>query len=75
MDLSTKIDNLSASPLQQLNHKYLDEAAACKLLRVSPRTLARMRNDGIVPYIRIRRRILFLSSDLNDYLDKKCKKT
>ena len=73
MDLSSKIDNLAASPSQQLNKKYLDEVAACKLLRVSPRTLARMRTAGTIPYIRIRRRILFHSSDLNDYLDNKCR--
>ena len=71
-ELSSKIDNLTASPLQQLNKKYLDEAAACKLLRISPRTLAKMRNDGTIPFIRIRRRILYLASDLNDYLDHRC---
>jgi len=72
MDLSKKIDYLSESQSQQLNRKYLDEAAACKLLRVSPRTLAKMRADGTIPYIRIRRRILYLTSDLNDYLDHSC---
>ena len=41
--LTSKIDFLAKSPYQQLNQKYLEEDAACKILRISPRTLAKMR--------------------------------
>jgi hypothetical protein len=74
-ELSSRIDNLSATPLQQLNAKYLDEASACKILHVCPRILAQMRSSREIPYIKIRRRFLYQASDLNDYLEKNCKKT
>ena len=74
VELSSKIDSLAKSPSQQLAGKYLDNDAACKMMHMSSRTLAKMRADGTIPFIKIRRRTLYLSSDLNDYLDNKCKR-
>ena len=68
-ELSDKIDYLSKSPSQQLTAKYLDNDAACKILHLSYRTLYNMRADGTLPYIKIRRRILYKASDLHAYLE------
>ena len=74
IELSGKIDALMKSPTQQLNSKFVDESAACKILHVCPRVLAQMRADKEIPYIKVRRRILFLASDLQEYLEKNCKR-
>ena len=73
-ELSSKIDNMNAIPLPQTNEKYIDEAAACKILHVCPRLLAQMRTNKEIPFIKIHRRYLYLTSDLDDYLYKNCKK-
>lgn len=73
IELSGKIDSLMKSPTQQLNVKFVDEAAACKILHICPRVLAQMRTDKEIPFIKVRRRILFLASDLEEYLEKNCR--
>ena len=74
-ELSSKIDNLNASPLPLMNKKYIDEATACKILHVCPRILAQMRTNHEIPFLKIHRRYLYLTSDMDDYLYKNCKKT
>ena len=49
---------------------YLEEDAACRFLHVSPRTLARMRKDGSLPFVKERRRVLYKTEDLKGYLEK-----
>jgi excisionase family DNA binding protein len=73
-ELGNKIDFLAKSPNLTESTKYVDEAAACKMLRVKPRTIAKMRSEGTLPFIRIRRHIIYLASDLTEYLDKNCKR-
>jgi hypothetical protein len=74
-ELSSKIDYMNASPLPLIDKKYIDEATACKILHVYPRILVQMRTNQEIPFIKIRRRFLYLTSDLDDYLYKNCKKT
>ena len=73
-ELSDKIDYLSKSPSQQLTSKYLDIEAACKILHLSYRTLSKMRIEGSIPFIKIRRRILYKASDLHAYLENNCRR-
>ncbi|HEY3388235.1 MAG TPA: helix-turn-helix domain-containing protein [Prolixibacteraceae bacterium] len=73
IELSSKIDLLVKGPSPQLTGKYVNDEAASKIMRISPRTLAKMRAEGTIPFIKIRRRILYLVADLNDYLDCKCR--
>jgi len=73
-ELCSKIDFISKSPALKASPKYLNEDAACELLRVSPRTLSKMRADGSIPFIKSHRKILFLASDLDKYLENCCKK-
>ena len=72
-ELCSKIDFISKSPALKAPPKYLNEEAACDLLNISHRTLAKMRSDGSIPFIKSHRKILFLASDLYEYLEVQCK--
>jgi excisionase family DNA binding protein len=63
--LTAKVDILVKSPFRKIT---LDESAACKLLGVSPRTLARLRSEGKIPFVKIHRRTLYRTADLYRYL-------
>lgn len=71
MDLTSQVDHLSKSPSQQLTRKWLDTESACAILHVSDRTLLKMRNEGVLPYSRIRRRILYQASDVHQYIESR----
>jgi excisionase family DNA binding protein len=75
IELASKIDHLSKSPSPMLKSKYIENSDACRILCMSKRTLARMRSEGTIPYIKLRRRILYHAADLHEYLESKCKKT
>jgi len=49
---------------------YVEEEGACRILHVCPRTLAKLRAEGSIPYIKKGRRIQYFVSDLNSYLEK-----
>jgi excisionase family DNA binding protein len=63
--LTAKVDILVKSPFRKIT---LDEKAACKLLGVSERTLARLRSEGKIPFVKIHRRTLYRTADLYRYL-------
>ncbi len=63
--LTGKVDILVRSPFRKIT---LDEPAACKVLGVSPRTLARLRAEGKIPFVKIHRRVLYRTADLYKYL-------
>jgi len=70
-DLTAQVEFLSKSPSQKLSAKWLDTEAACAILHVSDRTLMKMRNEGDLPFTRIRRRIFYQASDINEYIENK----
>ena len=70
IEISGKIDLLMKTIPQQPAGKYVEEADACKILRVCSRVLAQMRAEGAIPFIKHHRKILYMVSDLNDYLEK-----
>lgn len=63
--LTAKVEILVKSPFRKIT---LDEKAACKLLGVSERTLARLRSEGKIPFVKIHRRTLYRTADLYRYL-------
>lgn len=71
MALESQVESLSKSPSQQLSRKYLDNEAACAILHVSERTLYKLRSDGEIPFIRIRRKIIYQASDIYQYIEDK----
>ncbi len=48
---------------------YVEEGA-CRILHISPRTLAYLRADGSIPYIKKGKRIQYLASDLCSYMEQ-----
>jgi excisionase family DNA binding protein len=66
--LEAKVDFLAKPMSQQLNRKFLDSNDAARILKISRRTLAKMRSDGSLPFIRVRRKIIYAASDIEEYL-------
>jgi hypothetical protein len=78
IEISAKIDSLIASlsavPNPERDSKYEEEYGACKILKISPRTLAKLRAEKKIPYIKHRHKILYLMEDLHEYLEKNIKR-
>ena len=53
-----------------LPNDYVDEEGACNILHICPRSLAYLRAEGSIPYIKKGRRIQYMVSDLHAYLDR-----
>ena len=68
-DLSTRIDGLCKNPSMIAFDKNVNEAAACKLLKVSPAQIYKMRKKGEIEFIRYHRKILYPVESLHKYLD------
>lgn len=68
----TALDELSATIQQALQNrtphlngeKYLTNREVCQLLRISSRTLQNWRDTGKIPFIRLKRKILYLESEI-----------
>ena len=71
--LESKVDFLAKPMSQQLNRKYLNTDEAARILKISTRTLAKIRAEGTIPFIKVRRRIIYSASDLEAYLQTSCK--
>ena len=69
--IESKVDFLSKPLSQQLNKQFLTNEEAAKVLKISKRTLAKIRYEGDIPFIRVRRRIIFAASDLEGYLKER----
>jgi hypothetical protein len=59
----------SAPARQYLPSDYVDEEGACSILHICPRSLAYLRAEGSIPYIKKGRRIQYLVGDLHLYLE------
>ena len=59
----------SAPSNPYLPNDYVDEEGACSILHICPRSLAYLRAEGSIPYIKKGRRIQYLVSDLHSFLD------
>jgi hypothetical protein len=66
-----KVDILLKSPFRKIT---LDEKAACKMLGISERTLATLRAKEKITFIKIKRRTLYRTSDLYQYLKENVQK-
>lgn len=54
--------------LQQAT-KWLDQQEACQLLGISKRTLQQYRDDGLIAFIKLERKILFRESNIVKVLE------
>jgi excisionase family DNA binding protein len=71
--LNSKVDNIEKmlGNLPTTRQKeYISNEEARDLLNVSLRTLQSKRDEGVLPFIKHGRRILYKYSDLQNYLNK-----
>jgi excisionase family DNA binding protein len=52
------------------NEKWLSSEEVCYLLRISTRTLQNYRDNGVLPFAQIGRKIYYKASDIQEYLTK-----
>lgn len=71
--LSDKIESLENAIIEFHTRKWVDEKEACEILFVRSRTLARMRAEKEIPFIRVHRKILYKVTDLHEYLERNIK--
>jgi hypothetical protein len=67
--LTSKIDDLCKYPSLIAYKKNVDEQTAANLLGISVRELQRMRKRGEITYVMHHRRISYLVTDINQYLN------
>ncbi len=53
---------------------YLSGEQVCEMLHISKRTLQQYRDEGLIPFIKLERKILFRESDIIKLLDDNYKK-
>lgn len=54
---------------------YLTGEQICNMLHISKRTLQQYRDDGLMPYIKLERKILFRESDIMKILEENYNKS
>jgi hypothetical protein len=77
IELIAKIDLLLKSQVTECRDArsrlypddYVEEEGACRILHICPRTLAKLRAEGSIPYIKKGKRIQYLVGDLRAYLE------
>ena len=67
--LCLRIDFLCKYPSTLTNDKYVSPEAASRILHVSMRCLRRYRQENKIPFVRLKRRILYSRDDLEKYLN------
>ena len=51
--------------------EWLDNQDVCTLLKISPRTLQNLRNNGSIPYTRIERKIFYNKRDIWNFIEER----
>jgi protein tyrosine phosphatase len=63
---SSRLEGTGSSSLE---NKWLSNDDVCFVLRISKRTLQNYRDNGILPFAQIRRKIYYRPSDIEAYLE------
>jgi hypothetical protein len=66
--IQTLIKNRSPHPNSE---KYLTNRDVCRMLQVSPRTLQKWRNENLIPFFRLKGKILYREPDIAAWLSTK----
>ena len=76
MEKMDRIDKKLDSNVQQpaLKDPWFDIQEACFILKISKRTLANYRKEGLLPYSKIDGKIYFKAADIQKLLEKNYKK-
>lgn len=65
-----KVDKLIVTSNTVMNERLLDNQDLCLFLKVSPRTLQRYRNLGLLPYKVISKRNYYKESDIKAFVEE-----
>lgn len=65
-----KIDKLIVNSNTVMDERLLDNQDLCLFLKVTPRTLQRYRNMGLLPFKTICRRNYYRESDVKEFIEK-----
>lgn len=68
--LDAKIDKLLVADRSIMDERLFDNQDLCLFLKVTPRTLQRYRNQGLIPFKTICKRNYYKESDVNIFVDK-----
>jgi len=66
--VNKKIDKLSNTEIKIKDETLLDNQDLCLLLKVSKRTLQRLRSSGKLPYKQIGKKTYYLESDVHNFI-------
>ena len=54
----------------RLEDEYIDSTEVCRLLQVSRKTLDRYREQDLIPYTKIKKRVYYRFSDLDAFMQR-----
>lgn len=69
-NLDAKIDKLLVADSSVMDERLFDNQDLCLFLKVTPRTLQRYRNKGLIPFKTICKRNYYKESDVNIFVEK-----
>ena len=68
---STRIRQIVRKTQTKNTEEWLDNQDVCTLLKISPRTLQNLRNNGSIPYTRIERKIFYNKRDIWNFIEER----
>jgi len=74
-EINARVEFICKYPSILAFEKNIDEAAACKILKVGPYQIYKMRKTGEIEFIRYHRKILYPIESIHKFLDSQIVKT
>lgn len=71
MNFSTRIRQIVGKASAKNTEEWLDNQEVCLLLKISPRTLQNLRDNGSIPYTRIERKIFYNKREIWNFIEKR----
>ena len=68
---STRIRQIVGKTLTKNTEEWLDNQDVCTFLKISPRALQNLRNNGSIPYTRIERKIFYNKRDIWNFIEER----
>jgi hypothetical protein len=68
---STRIRQIVGKTQTKNTEEWLDNQDVCTLLKISPRTLQNLRNNGSIPYTQIERKIFYNKRDIWNFIEER----
>lgn len=68
---STRIRQIVGKASAKNAEEWLNNQDVCLLMKISPRTLQNLRNNGSIPYTRIERKIFYNKRDIWNFIENR----